>query len=186
MAVRDQEHIASRRCALWTNRPVACIHSRKRMGQVFNWKSDPFPPATARAVCKAIHPTQISYHVGAMRCERQPVAGCGATDSCRTLVAFYKPRRVAAALERASRGHQLGGPKAAAHGVFAPLFAKAGAAPQCNAGHYRLGSNQWAERAVLGREICAGYVVCRELEIEVGCSDPSEDRGFCPEEGWNR
>src|SRR5665213_2080978 len=128
MAVRDQEHIRPRRCALRTNRSVACIHSRKRMGQVVNRTSDPFPPATARAVCKALHPTQISYHVGAMRCERQPVAGCGATDSCRTLAAFYKPRRATADMERASWGYQHGRSKTTFDGVSAPLLTGAGAA----------------------------------------------------------
>src|ERR1019366_4712694 len=117
----------SRRRALRTHRFVARIVSRWRMGRVIYGAPHLLPAGAAGAVSKAIRAVEIPHHVGPARRERKVVARCGQDDPRRWPAARNQSRRVAAVVERTSRGYQPGGSEAAADGVSAPLLAPAGA-----------------------------------------------------------
>src|ERR1039458_5598097 len=153
MAVLDQKYIRPQRRSLRSFRSVTCTSRCKHTGLAVHGTPNPVPAAAAWEVCKALHATQVSHHVGAARCGRQVAARYGQADPCRAVAACYKSRRVAAVVERASRGHQPRGPKAADDGVFTPLFARAGESPRRDAGNYWVGADQRTQRAELGGKI---------------------------------
>ena len=57
----------------------------------------------------------------------------------------------------------LVGPPSPFDGVFAPLYARAGAAARSDAGHHGLGASKRAQRHFLGREVQVGRLVCGPL-----------------------
>src|ERR1017187_6183420 len=117
MAVLDQDSVRSRHRTLRTHRSVASIHRGKRACRVVYGIPGPVPAAEAWPVCKAISAAEVSHYVAAARCEWEAAARCGPADSNWTIAARDKSRRVAAVVERASRGHQPCRSKAAADGV---------------------------------------------------------------------